>query len=103
MIKTFNNRVISKADVWAMKPSPSAFSKQNLKKTMKMTWLHMQFVLIFLTADSRAESGRTAAERLLTLVSLVVLITLVESYNTQGIDKTNDFKRVFNSTTIYFL
>ena len=79
MIKTFNNRVISKADVWAMKPSPSAFSKQNLKKTMKMTWLHMQFVLIFLTADSRAESGRTAAERLLTLVSLVVLITLVES------------------------
>ena len=68
-----------------------------------MTWLHMQSVLIFLTADSRAESGRTAAERLLTLVSLVVLITLVESYNTQGIDKTNDFKRVFNSTTIYFL
>ena len=26
----------------------------NLKKTMKMTWLHMQFVLIFITADSRA-------------------------------------------------
>ena len=44
-----------------------------------MTWLHMQFVLIFLTANSRAESGRTAAERLLTLVSLVVLITFVES------------------------
>ena len=40
-----------------------------------MTWLHMQFVLIFLTA----ESGRTAAESLLTLVSLVVLITFVES------------------------
>ena len=46
---------------------------------MKMTWLHMQFVLIFLTANSRAESGRTAAEHLLTLVSLVVLITFVES------------------------
>ena len=26
-----------------------AFSIQNLKKAMKMTWLHMEFVLIFIT------------------------------------------------------
>ena len=58
MIKTFNTCVISKADVWAMKPSPSAFSKQNLKKTMKMTWLHMKFVLIFCPADGRGKLGR---------------------------------------------
>ena len=35
-----------------------------------MTWLHMQFVLIFVTADSQAELGRTTAKRLLTLASL---------------------------------
>jgi hypothetical protein len=28
-------------------------------KTMKMTLLHMQFVLIFVTAESQAELGRT--------------------------------------------
>jgi hypothetical protein len=38
-------------------------------KTMKMTWLHMQFVLIFVTSDSHAEPGRTAAKHLLTLAS----------------------------------
>ena len=39
---------------------------------MKMTRLHMQFVLVFVTADSQAELGRTqtAAKRLLTLASL---------------------------------
>ena len=27
-----------------------------------MTWLHMQFVFIFVSANSRVELGRTAAE-----------------------------------------
>ena len=39
---------------------------------MKMTWLHMQFVLSFVTADSQAELGRTAAKRLMTIASLVM-------------------------------
>jgi hypothetical protein len=42
-----------------------------LKKTMKMTWLHMKFVLIFITDPSRAKWGRTAWQQLLTLASLV--------------------------------
>ena len=33
---------------------------------MEITWLHMQFVFIYVSADSRAESGRTSAECLLT-------------------------------------
>ena len=37
---------------------------------MKMTWLHMEFVLIFITSPSRGKLGRTAAERLLTLALL---------------------------------
>ena len=37
---------------------------------MKMTWLHMEFVLIFSPADGRAKLGRTAAKRLLTLALL---------------------------------
>ena len=41
----------------------------NLKKTMKMAWLHMEFVLIFITNPSRGKLGRTAAKRLLTLAS----------------------------------
>ena len=40
-------------------------------KTMKMTWLHMEFVLIFITGPSRGKLGRAAAERLLTLASLL--------------------------------
>ena len=39
------------------------------KENNEMTWLHMQFVLIFVTADSQAELGRTVAKRLLTLAS----------------------------------
>ena len=54
----------------SLKPFPPAFSIQNLKKTMKMTWLHMEFVLIFITGPSRAKSGRTARQKLLTLASL---------------------------------
>ena len=34
---------------------------------MKMTRLHMQFVLIFVTAENQAELGRTAAECLRSL------------------------------------
>ena len=37
---------------------------------MKMTWLHMEFVLIFITSPSQGKLGRTAAERLLTLALL---------------------------------
>ena len=32
-----------------------------------MTWLHMQYVFIFVSVDRQAKSSRTAAERLLTL------------------------------------
>ena len=41
---------------------------------MKMTWLHMQFVLIFVNANSQAELGlgRTAAKHLMTIASLVM-------------------------------
>jgi hypothetical protein len=38
---------------------------------MKMTWLHMEFVLIFITGPSQGKLGRTAAERLLTLALLL--------------------------------
>ena len=47
-----------------------AFSIQNLKKAMKMTWLHMEFVLIFITSPSRAKLGKTAWQQLLTLASM---------------------------------
>ena len=39
---------------------------------MKMKWLHMEFVLIFITGPSRAKLGRTAWQQLLTLASLVL-------------------------------
>ena len=35
-----------------------------------MTWLYMEFVLIFSPADIRAKLGRTATEQLLTLALL---------------------------------
>ena len=44
----------------SLKPSPPAFSIWNLKKLMKMTWLHMEFVLIFITGPSQYKLGRMA-------------------------------------------
>jgi hypothetical protein len=41
---------------------------------MKMTWLHMVFVLIFITGLSRGKLGRTAQQQLLTLASLDLII-----------------------------
>ena len=38
---------------------------------MKMTWLHMEFVLIFITGPSQAKLGRTAWQQLLTLSWLI--------------------------------
>ena len=35
-----------------------------------MTWLHMEFVLIFITGPSRAKLGRMARQQLLTLALL---------------------------------
>ena len=55
----------------SLKPSPPAFSIYNLKKTMKMTWLHMEFVFIFITGPSQAKLGRMARQQLLTLALLV--------------------------------
>ena len=37
---------------------------------MKVTWLHIEFVLIFITSPSQGKLGRTAAKHLLTLASL---------------------------------
>ena len=37
-----------------------------------MTWVHMEFVLIFITGPSRAKLGRTAWQQLLMLTSLVL-------------------------------
>jgi hypothetical protein len=36
----------------SLKPSPSPFSTYNLNKTMKMTCLNMEFVLIFITGKA---------------------------------------------------
>ena len=41
---------------------------------MEMTRLHKQFVLIFVAANSQPESGRTSAERPLTLTSQYTVI-----------------------------
>jgi hypothetical protein len=41
-------------------------------KTMKMTCLHMEFVLIFIIGPSRSKLGRTLGSRLLTLASLTL-------------------------------
>ena len=41
---------------------------------MKMTCLHMEFVLIFITNPSQAKLVRTAWQQLLTLASLPVKI-----------------------------
>ena len=38
---------------------------------MKMKWLHMEFVLIFITGPSQGKLGTEAAERLLTLALLL--------------------------------
>merc|ERR1719464_1584047 len=38
---------------------------------MKMTWLHMKFVLLFLTDPSRAKLNRMAWQQLLTLALLL--------------------------------
>ena len=53
---------------------PQGLEDSPLMKTMKMTWLHMEFVLIFITGPSRGKLGRTVAEHLLTLASLFVTI-----------------------------
>ena len=37
---------------------------------MKLTWLHMEFVLIFITGPSLAKLGTKAWQQLLTLASL---------------------------------
>ena len=34
---------------------------------MKMAWLHMEFVLIFIAGPSQAKSGKTACQQLQTL------------------------------------
>ena len=57
-----------------LKPSPPAFSIWNLKKTMKMTWLHMEFVLIFITGSSQAKFSRMVQQQLLTLALMMLLI-----------------------------
>ena len=44
---------------------------------MKMTWLDMVFVLIFITEPSQAKLGRTAWQQLLTRDSLVLPDTLI--------------------------
>ena len=41
---------------------------------MKMTWLHMQFISIFVSANSQAKLGITAPNCLLTLASLLFAI-----------------------------
>ena len=51
---------------------------------MKMTSLHMEFVLIFITSPSRAKVGRTALQQLLTL-DLLVLYTHYKSLH-QGMN-----------------
>ena len=56
----------------SLKPSPPAFYIQSLKNTMKMTWLHMKFVLIFLTDPSPAKLNRMAQQQLLTLALLLL-------------------------------
>jgi hypothetical protein len=46
-----------------------------------MTCLHMVFVLSFIPVDGRTKLGRTAAERLLTLASLL----LTKDYYIEGL------------------
>ena len=43
-------------------------------KTTKMTWLHMEFVLFFITGPSQAKLGRMAQQQLLTIALLPVTI-----------------------------
>ena len=58
-----------------LKPSPLVFSIQNLKKTLKLTWLHMEFVFNnFITSPNQGKLSRMAAKRLLTLTSLASMI-----------------------------
>ena len=49
---------------------------------MKITWLHMKFVLTFSPDDSQAKLGRTAAEQLLMLalipsINYTIMISLI--------------------------
>ena len=41
---------------------------------MKMTWLHMQFVLIFVTGPSQAKSGTTAIPAVTSLLGSIHLL-----------------------------
>ena len=54
---------------------------------MKMTWLHMEFVLNFSPADGRAKLGRTAAKQLLTLASLIPFKIQTYSFSGKAFDK----------------
>jgi hypothetical protein len=40
------------------------------KKTLQMTWLEIEFILIFITGPSRSKLGRRAQQQLLLLVLL---------------------------------
>jgi hypothetical protein len=46
---------------------PEGLEDTPLKKTLKISWLHMEFVLIFSTGSSRAILGRTAWQQLMAL------------------------------------
>ena len=57
------HRLIIHQNAWIFKrnwliPSPPAISIKNLKKTMKMTWLHKFFGLFFIPANGRAKSAQ---------------------------------------------
>ena len=63
---------------------------------MKMTWLHMEFVLIFITGPSRTKLGRTALQQLLTLASLIHVVLWI--YVRQKILRNCDVKTLKRST-----
>ena len=55
----------------SLKPSPpTSIFYLKLKENNEMTWLHMEFVLIFISGPSQGKLGRLAADHLLTLALL---------------------------------
>ena len=61
---------------------------------MKMKWLHMEFVFIFITGTSWGKLGRTAAKSLLTLASLAESMTQFDVFHTIFLSSTQSSKNL---------
>ena len=61
---------------------------------MEMKWLHMKFVLIFITGPNWGKLGRMAAKRLLTLALMDESMTQFDVFHTIFLSSTQSRKNL---------